>query len=80
MNRDDVAVFDSKIVSDNSIHPSASIIKVVIGQDDQYRILSLLALDEHRVPAEQLERLHSVVRESDDGVVIVDGIGDTGSS
>jgi hypothetical protein len=63
-------------VTNDSVYPRRAIIEIIVGKDDQDRILALLALDEDGVAAEQLERLHGVVGEGDDGVVIVDGIGD----
>jgi hypothetical protein len=45
VNGDDVAMLDTKVVSDYSIHACASIIEVVIGQNDQDSILPLLAFD-----------------------------------
>ena len=45
MNSDDVAMLDTKVVADYSIHARASVVKVVIGQNDQDGILPLLAFD-----------------------------------
>lgn len=42
---DNVAVFDSEIVADHTVHPGASIIEVIVRQHDQNRVLSFLALD-----------------------------------
>jgi hypothetical protein len=50
-----------EIVTDDTIHTCASIIKIVVGQNDQHSILSLLSLYEDCVTAEQLQRLHRVV-------------------
>lgn len=44
MDRDDVAVLDSKIMTNNTVESSGPIIEVVIGQHDQHSVLSLLAL------------------------------------
>ena len=78
MDRDDVAVLDAQVVADNAVDASASIIKVVVGQDDEDRVLSLLPLDQDGVAAEQLECFHGLVGEGDDGVVVIFGIGDAG--
>lgn len=80
MDGDDVAVLDAEIVADNAVQAGAAIIKIIVGQNDEDRVLSLLASDEDCVAAEQLERLHGVVGEGDDRVVIIDGIGDPGFS
>jgi hypothetical protein len=45
MHSDDVAMLDAKVVADNSVHAGTSIIKVVIGQNDQDSVLPLLAFD-----------------------------------
>lgn len=80
MDGDDVAVLDAEVVADNAVQAGAAIIEIIVGQNDKDRVLSLLAADEDCVAAEQLERLHGVVGEGDDRVVIVDGIGDPGFS
>ena len=54
MHCDDIAVFDAKVMPDNSVHASAAIIKVVIGQNDEHGVSSLLALDKNRVATEKL--------------------------
>lgn len=45
MNCDDVAVLDAKVVANNSVDASTSIVQIVVGQDDENCVLSLLALD-----------------------------------
>lgn len=77
MDGDDIAVLDTEVVSHNTVDASASIIKIIIGQNNQNGVLALLALDEDGVTPEQLEGVHCVVGEGDNGVVIVDGISDT---
>ena len=77
MNSDHVAVLDTKVVAHNTVDAGTAIIKIIIGQDNQNSVLALLALDEDGVTPEQLEGVHCVVGESDNGVVIVDGISDT---
>jgi hypothetical protein len=58
---DDVAVLDTQVMPNNPVHAGASIIEIVIGQNDQDSILPLLALHEYCVPSEQLEGVHCVV-------------------
>jgi hypothetical protein len=79
MDRDDIAVFDAEIVADNSIYACAAVIKIIIGENDENRVFPLLALNQDCVATEELKRLHGVVREGDDRVVIVNGVGDTGA-
>lgn len=76
MNGDDVAVLDAKVVSDDTVETNTAVIEIIIRQHDQDGILALLALDEDGVTSEELQGIHSVVGEGDDGVIIVDGIGD----
>lgn len=77
MNGDHVAVLDTKVVAHNTVDAGAAIIEIVIGQDDQHSVLALLALHENCITTEELESLHSVVREGNDRVIIVNGIGHT---
>jgi len=76
MDGNDVAMLDAEVVTDNAVQPGAAIIEIIVGQNDEDRVLSLLASDEDCVAAEQLERLHGIVGEGNDRVIIVDGIGD----
>ena len=61
MNGNNVAVLDTEVVSDNAVDAGATVIEVVIGQDDQHSVLALLALDQDCVTTEELESLHGVV-------------------
>ena len=71
MDRDDITVLDTKVVADHTVHAGRPIVKVVISKHDQDGVLAFLALDKHRVAAEELKSLHGVVGQSDDGVVVV---------
>jgi hypothetical protein len=75
---DNITVLDSQVVANDTVYPRRAIVKIVVCEHNQDCILALLALDQDSVTAEELERLHGVVREGDDGVVIVHGIGDAG--
>jgi len=57
----DIAVLDSKIVTDNAVHSGAPIVKIIIRQHDQHSILSLLALHQDCVATKELQCLHGVV-------------------
>ena len=75
MDSNDIAVLDTKVVSHNTVDAGTSIIQIIISQDNQHGILTLLALDENCVTTEKLKGLHGVVGKSNNGVVIVNGIG-----
>ena len=77
VNSDHVAVLDTKIVTHNTVDAGAAIIEIVVGQNDQDSVLALLALYEDCITAEELKSLHSVVREGNDRVIIVNSIGHT---
>lgn len=77
MDGDHITVLDPEVVANDTVYPCGPIIEVVVCEHNQDCVLALLALDEDSVATEELERLHGVVREGDNGVVIVDGIGDT---
>lgn len=74
MHRDNVTVLNTKVVSYDTVDASASVIQIIICQHDKDGVLALLSLYQHSVTSEELERLHGVVGEGDDGVVIVDGV------
>lgn len=75
MDSNNIAVLDTKVVSHNTVDAGTSIIQIIIGQDNQNGVLALLTLDEYCVATEELESLHGVVGKSNNGVVIVNGIG-----
>ena len=70
-------MLDTQVVSNNAVDPRATIIELVVGKHDEHGILSLLALDEYRVSAKQVEVLHGLIRQTYDRVVIVRGICDS---
>lgn len=59
VNCDHISVLDSEVVSDNTVDASATVIKLLISEDDKHGILSLLATNEHGVTTEELQRVHS---------------------
>jgi hypothetical protein len=77
VDSDDVAVLDTEVVAHNTVDTGAPVIKIVIGQDDQHCVLTLLTLHQDCVSTEELESLHGVVREGNNRVIIVNGIGHT---
>jgi hypothetical protein len=72
---DHVTMLDSQVVTNDSVDAGAAIIELIIGEDDEDSVLSLLASNEDGVTTEELELVHSGLREGNDTVVIVDGIG-----
>lgn len=76
MDGDNIAVLDTQVVAHNTVQAAATIIKIIVAEHDQNCVLSLLAADKHGITTEQLEGVHGVIGQSDNGVVIVDGIGD----
>lgn len=77
MHSDHVAVLDTEVVTHNTVDAGAPVIEIVISQDDQHRVLALLALHKDCVATEELESLHGVVREGNDRVIIVNGVSHT---
>lgn len=49
---DHVAVLDTEVVSYNSVNAGATVIKLLIGQDNEDGVLSLLASDKNCVTSE----------------------------
>lgn len=72
---DDIAVLDPEVVTNDTVETSAAVIEIIVSEDDQDGVLSLLAANQYGVAAEELERLHRVVGKSDDRVVIIHCIG-----
>ena len=51
---DDVAMLDSKIVSDNTVDARTTVIEIIVCKHNQDCVFSLFALDKHCVSAEEL--------------------------
>lgn len=77
MHRDHITVLDTEVVPHDTVDTCTPIIKVVIRKNNQNGILAHFTLDQNRIATEELQRLHGIVGESDNRVVIVDCIGDT---
>jgi hypothetical protein len=45
VDSDDVAVLDTKVVSNHTVYTSRAIIKIIVGEDNENSVLSLLSLD-----------------------------------
>lgn len=54
MDGHNIAVLDPEIVANDTVHSSTAVIQVIVGQDDQDGVFSLLALDEDSVTSEEL--------------------------
>jgi hypothetical protein len=72
---DNIAMLDPEVVTDNSVEAGAAVIKLIIGKYNQDGVLPLLAPNQDGIATEELESLHGVVRQGDNRIVIVDGIG-----
>ncbi len=77
MDSDNVAMLHTEVMPDNSVDAGTSVIKLVVSQHNQNRLLALLASDKNCVASEETEDVHSVVGEGDRGVIIVNGISNT---
>ena len=77
MDSDQVTVLDTEVMPDNTVDANATVIEIVIGQHDQDGILPHLTLNQNCVTPEKLQGIHSVVGESNNGVIIVSGVSDT---
>lgn len=75
MDGNHVTVLDSQVVTNNSVDASATVIELLVSEDDEDGVLSLLASNQDGVAAEELELIHGGLGEGNDTVVIVDGIG-----
>lgn len=97
MDGDDVAVLHTEVVAHNTVDADASVIQIIVRQDNKHGIFSLLSLHEdllgrleisghpktggkvemaYSIAPEELKGLHGVVGQSNDRVIIVDGIRD----
>lgn len=74
-NGNHVAVLYSQVVTDDTVDSGAALIKILVGEDDEHSLLSLLASYKDGIATEELEGVHGGLGEGDDAVVIVDGIG-----
>lgn len=75
MDGNHVTVLDSQVVTNNSVDASATVIELLVSEDDEDGVLSLLASNQDGVATEELELIHGGLGEGNDTVVIVDGIG-----
>lgn len=74
---DDIAVLDAEVVTNDTVNTGTAVIEIIVRQHNQNGVFSLLALHQDCVTSEKLKGIHGVVGEGNDGVVVVDGIGDT---
>ena len=74
MNCNNVAMLNAEVMSNNTIHTRATIIEIIISEDDENGVLALLSADENGIATEQLELLHRVVGQGDDRVVIIGSV------
>ena len=74
VHSDHISMLNTKVVANNAVDASTSVIELVVGEDDENSVLALLSLDQDGVATEELQVLHGLVGERDNRVVIVDGI------
>ena len=72
LDGDDVADAHAQVGAHHPVHAHLLVGARVVGEHHAHRLLALLALDDDRVGAEQLELVHLRLRESDDRVVVVE--------
>ena len=77
MNSDNISMLHTEVVANNTVHSRTPIVKVIIRKHDQHCVFPLLALNENCIAAEELQCFHGIIREGDNGIIIVNGIGDT---
>jgi hypothetical protein len=73
---DDIAMLDAEIMSNHTVHTCTTIIQFVISENDENSILALFALHKNSIATEELQCLHGIIGERNNGVVIVDSICD----
>lgn len=54
MDGDDVAVLDSEIVSNDPVDTGTSVVKIIIGQNNQHGVLALFSFYQHGIASEEL--------------------------
>ena len=54
MDSNGVAMFHAEIVAGDAVHPRTTIIKVIIGKDDEDCVFPLLALHQDGITPEEL--------------------------
>jgi len=72
MHAHDISQSHAQILPHDLIHANLPLLARIIRQHDAHRILSLFALEQHRVPSEQLQLLHLLKIQRHDRVIIVD--------
>lgn len=75
MDGDHIAMLDPEVVANNTVDASATIIEILVGEDDKHSILPLLSADKNGITTEELKAFHRRLGEGNDGVVVVGGIG-----
>lgn len=55
---DDITVLDSQVVAHNTVQTAAAVIEVIVTEDDQNSVLSLLSANENCITTEELEGVH----------------------
>ena len=77
MDSNHITVLDTEIMPHNAVDTNTAVIEIVVRQHNQNGVLAHLTLDQNCVAPEKLQSIHSVVGESNNGVIVVSGISDT---
>lgn len=72
---DHVTMLDPEVVANHSVDASASVVKIIISEDDEDGVAPLLSTDKNGIATEELEGLHGLLGQGNDRVVIVCGVG-----
>lgn len=76
MDGDNIAVLDTEVVARHTGEAGTALVEIVVGEDNQDGVLPLLAADEDSIAAEQLQGVHGARREHNDGVIVINRVGD----
>ncbi len=52
VDSDNIAVLDTEVMSNHTVHTCATVVQFVISKNDEYSILALLALHKHSIATE----------------------------
>uniref|UniRef100_A0A0A9D275 Cell division cycle protein 48, putative / CDC48, putative n=1 Tax=Arundo donax TaxID=35708 RepID=A0A0A9D275_ARUDO len=76
MDRNHITKSHPQVLSDDLVHPNLRLLTSFISKHNTNCVFPLLTLEQDSVTAEELEPLHGVRVERDDGVVVINGLVD----
>lgn len=71
LDRNNVRQMNAQIIAHNAIHADLLVGAILVRQHNANRFLASAALQQNRITAEQLQLVHLGLRQSDNGIVIV---------